>query len=184
MDLIDIVLGVYLALVLHSLTMAWLTHNGTRTVSDGVRCLMDPAAAAAAAQKEYFEWYVDQERRIRERDWQEQQYYQEQRHVEEMSLRGATEAQWNAAQTAWGEVCEAAPGSPRSPTGNPMLPGTGAYTPPAHPQVAHVTQLPTVRGTLQTPVPTTGLPTSAQPMLQPLEGPPDDDDGYGAILSR
>jgi hypothetical protein len=186
MDLIDIVLGVYLALVMHSLTMAWLTANGTRSVADGVRCLMDPAAATAAtaADKEYFEWYVDQERRIRERDWQEQQYYQQQQQIEEMSLRGATQADWNAAQTAWGGVCQGSPpGSPQNSPQNTMLPATAAYAPPARPQVPRVTELPTVRGTLQTPVPTTGLPTSSQPLLQPLMAPPDDDDGYGAILS-
>ncbi len=169
MDLIDLVLGVYLAMVLHSLTMSWLTANGTRTVADGVRCLLDPDAAV---QKENFDWYVEQERRIRERDWLEQQYYAQQQQIEEMSLRGATGADWNAAQTAWGEICR-----------NPMLPSSTEYTPPARPQIVQQAALPTVRGTLQTPVPTTGLPTSSQPMLQPLEGP-DDDDGYGSILSR
>lgn len=171
MDLIDVVLGMYLALVMHSLTMAWLTANGTRSVSEGFRCLADPAAAA---QKEYFDWYVEQERRIRERDWIEQKYYDQRRDADEASLRGAADGAWTAPHSAWGEVCP-----------NPMLPGGTDYTAPPRvpPGPQEGGQLPTVRGTLQTPVPTTGLPTSAQPMLQPLQGPPDDDDGYGAILS-
>lgn len=197
MDLIDIVLGVYLALVMHSLTMSWLTANGTRSVMEGVRCLMDPL-------KENFDWYVEQERRIRERDWMQQQYYIQQQQLEEMSLRGATVADWNAAQTAWGEVCAppnppsaqvaAAPSpavhsTPMPTTGmfasthHPMLPAADAYVPPIRPQVVQQQQLPPVRGTLQTPVPTASLPASSQPMLQPLQGPADDDDGYGSILS-
>lgn len=179
MDLLDIALGVYLALVLHSLTMAWLTADGTRSVTDGVRYIMHPEEWQAA--RENFDWYVEQERRIRERDWAEQRYYQQQEKEQEWaSLRGAQEAAWSAGQTAWGDTC----------TTNPMLPPEGAqYTPMPHgsaaPQSTHLPSLPPVPGTLQnpTPVPTTGLPTSSQPMLQPLDVPFDDDDGYGAILA-
>jgi hypothetical protein len=172
MDLVDIILGVYLALLLHSITVAWLTADGKRSVSDGVRALL-AFDAQEDNEREDFDWYVETERRIRERDWAEQQYYQQMHQQEEWSTRST------GGHTAWGEAMQC----------NPMLPPPGTqYTPPPMVQAPQSTQLPSVPpvpGVLQntTPVPTTGMPTSTAPMLQPLDLPPDATDGYEALFT-
>lgn len=183
MDLVDVILGVYLALLLHSVTVAWLTADGTRSVAQGVRTLLFDEDAADTTTREDFDWYVETERRIRERDWAEQQYYDQQQMLEEWSTRATSGGQnaWGQAagtgQTAWGDTMQC----------NPMLPPPGSqYTPPPAraPQSTQLPTMPPVPGNLQntTPVPTTGLPTSAAPMLQPLDLPPDGNDGYDTLF--
>lgn len=183
MDLVDVILGVYLALLLHSVTVAWLTADGTRSVAQGVRTLL--LFNEDADTREDFDWYVETERRIRERDWAEQQYYeQQQMQPEEWSTRATSGGQnaWGqeagTGHTAWGDTMQC----------NPMLPPPGSQytpTPVRPPQSTQLPTMPPVPGNLQntTPVPTTGLPTSAAPMLQPLDLPPDGNDGYDTLFA-
>ena len=180
MDIIDLVLAVYIALLLHSITISALTRGGERSIASGLEAffLWSPSGSRGASRqyKEHMQMYNNQLEQMYIEQQQEQAYQQEQQ--EQQRQQEQQQQQWmqqeqqqqqwmqqqGAGHVAWGE-----------------------YT--VHQPSQETTQLPTLPtypGIMQSPPPQALPHNPSQPMMAPIvqEMSDDEDDGYARVLHR
>jgi len=158
MDLLDVVFAVYLAMLLHSVTISVLTRGGERTVSSGLHAFFTWSPGWRQQQYLKAQW-MQQQQWIQQQQQQWAHEQQQQRYLAQQEQH--EQAQWmqheQREQSAWG-------GAPENYTST-QLP-----------------TLPMVQGIMQGPPTQHGLPESTlQPMITEIQSQ-DDDDGYARFL--